>query len=470
MRQTKSAFQLSPPSPASASTGFFGWTRWYKGIQDGEKALQLEVGRVDAEPEADEAVSDEVTNLFKEAFRKRKQLLGQADDEDETVLLEDYSWPDYVAAGVTGKTPSAEHSNRTSVSSTLPSIDLDDFSSDFDDFSPPRSRHTSPPSALVSVSAARLRATQSNVTLKAPQLLRRVSSSSSILVVPVELPPQSPHSPRASPTFSQQDDFSLSPTLLSSTTSSLSSESTSRSSSTITSTATSISSSLSSTTTTSTRSDSSSIRSRFSSLRKAASSAALKLFNQADGGPRTCDSVAVVPPPLPTTASLLLRDVLLKHDQSTPDSSSPPLASHGFYPYNSSPSDSGDAYDDLESPSSAFPPFDPFATFDDPNASSSPSTFPPSPSSPSPRQQPRLLARQRSFIDPHTRSLRTAPSLLCTPPTPDKNGGAGGGVEREDGSSEGDSSDGPQHRVRSRRKRGKRKSKSARSLDNRSSA
>ncbi|GAA5912049.1 uncharacterized protein JCM6883_007091 [Sporobolomyces salmoneus] len=474
VRQTKSAFQLSPrlssssSPPPSSSTGFFGWTRWYKGLEHSEK---LDQDERDAKEELEEVVSDEVTNLFKEAFRKRKQLLSGQEVELEEPSNKDYSWPDYVVRGGGGEnTVSTDHSNRTSVSSslndTLPSIDLDDFSSYDEDYSPPRSRHTTPPVPL----STHLRSTQSNITLKAPQLLRRVASSSSLLINTVELPPSSPHSPQPSPTLSSDDDFTLSPTLLSYSTTSLSSESTTRSSSTVTSTTSSVNSSVSSL-----ASSSTSIRSRFSTLRKAASSAALNFFN-----PKS-DSDHISPPlplPTPTTASFLLRDVLLKHDQSTPDSPSPPFPPHPFnyVQSSSSPYDSqSDSYD-LESPSSAFPPFDPFTTFDycenDPNDPSLSPTFPPQPSSSSSASspRPRLLARQRSFIDPQTRSLRTAPSLLCTPPTPDKteqdsSNGLAAGERMEEGSSEGSSDEvGARQTTRSRRKRGKRKSKSVRNL------
>ncbi|GAA5879856.1 hypothetical protein JCM16303_004373 [Sporobolomyces ruberrimus] len=474
LRQTKSAFQLSPrfttssPSPSPYSTtnattpssSLFGWTRWYKGLE----SEKLDVLDTKEEPEQ-VVVSDQVTNLFKEAFRKRKELLGEEDGSQdrsfESGHEERFNWPESMEG-----TDMLMDSNRTSFSSslnetgTLPSLDLDDFPSSFE-YSPPRSRRL----ARSGSSSANLRSAQSNVTLKAPQMLRRVSSSASILTVPVELPPQSPHSPSSappSPTLSS-DDFLQSPTLLSySTTSSLSSASTSRSSSTTTSTT---SSNASSSTSTSAQSDSS-FRSRFSTLRKAASSAALNFFVPKEPAP-----------PVPSTASFLLRDVLLKHDQSTPDSPSPPLPSHPFYhaaqtpnsnsSYSTSPSNDSDSYS-LDSPSSAFPPFDPFTTFDD--SPTKPSTFPPSPSSP----KPRLLARQRSFIDPHTRSLRTAPSLLCTPPTPDKTERSGGslntgedgsgseeGSASSDGSSKGGRGDG---KVRARRKRGKRKNKSVRNL------
>ncbi|GAA5995553.1 hypothetical protein JCM5350_004035 [Sporobolomyces pararoseus] len=474
LRQTKSAFQLSSSSSSprinsnnssSSSSGFFGWTRWYRGL-DTEKAFEadaIEGGQIE-----EVVVSDEVTNMFKEALRKRKELRRQDEEEDSNAegQYDEFEWPEHfpISGGGGGEGPNGiNESNRTSVSSnswnrtSLPSLDLDDFSSSFE-YSPPRNRTALTDSTVTS----NLRSTQSNVTLKAPQLLRRVSSSSSILNTSVQLPPQNPHSPSASPTLSC-DDFTLSPTLLSFSTSSLSSESTSRSSSTITST-TSASSSISSSTSASAQSDTS-FRSKFSSLRKAASSAALNFFN-----PKEREDLIPPVPPLPSaTASVLLRDVLLKHDQSTPDSPSPPLPSHPFYqsrppaqPFDHS-TDS-DSYD-LESPSSAFPPFDPFTTFDSPTKSTS---FPPTPLSP----QPRVLAKQRSFIDPKTRSLRTAPSLLCTPPTPDKTDRDGNitGTGEEGSSGGDDDSDetGMEGRSkgRSRRKRGKRKSRSARNLKN----
>ncbi|GAA5948372.1 hypothetical protein JCM3765_001392 [Sporobolomyces pararoseus] len=482
LRQTKSAFQLSSSSSSSSlstsprnsssssSSGFFGWTRWYRGL-DSEKVVDQDAKEPAEVQEV--VVSDEVTNLIKEALRKRKELLGLDEEEEGRRLsttegqYDEFEWPEHFPISGGGGTEINE-SNRTSVSSSswnrtsLPSLDLDDFSSSFD-YSPPRSR-----SALAdSSTTSNLRSTQSNVTLKAPQLLRRVSSSSSILNTSVELPPQNPYSPSASPTLSC-DDFTLSPTLLSFSTSSLSSESTSRSSSTITST-TSAFSSVSSSTSASAHSDSS-FRSKFSSLRKAASSAALNFFNPKERE----DQPPPVPPLHSATASVLLRDVLLKHDQSTPDSPSPPLPSHPFYqprtpvkqPFDHSID--SDSYD-LDSPSSAFPPFDPFTNFDSSSPTKS-TSFPPTPLSP----QPRVLAKQRSFIDPKTRSLRTAPSLLCTPPTPDKTDNKDGihsAETGEEGSSGGDEDSdemgfGTRSKGRSRRKRGKRKSRSARNLRN----
>ncbi|GAA5990850.1 hypothetical protein JCM11641_000848 [Rhodosporidiobolus odoratus] len=67
--------------------------------------------------------------------------------------------------------------------------------------------------------------------------------------------------------------------------------------------------------------------------------------------------------------------------------------------------------------SSQFPPFDPII-----------STLPPSsqrpqpplvaPVPPKPTQRPRVLTKQRSFVDPRTRKLRTAPGVVLTPSTP----------------------------------------------------
>ncbi|GAA5825233.1 hypothetical protein JCM5353_005918 [Sporobolomyces roseus] len=439
LRQTKSAFQLSPrieshssftspPLPSNvASSGFFGWTRWYKQESDA-KVKELEMKQ---EQGVGEPVSDEVTRLFKEAFRKRKALQDEVGGgyrshrESGTDQEESFEWPE-PARG------SRLDSTETSVSGiTLSSLDLDDFPSSSPEFSPPRIRRPQPPHLARSTSSSTfLRSTQSNVTLKAPQLLRRVSSSASILTIPVELPPQT-HSSPSSPTL-PIDEITFSPTLLSySTTSSVSSESTSRSSSSNTT-------NTSRSTASSAKSDSS-FRSRFSTLRKAASSAALNFFVPKEPAP-----------PLPPTASTLLQNVLLKHDHSTPDSPSSPS------PYFSSTSDS-DSYS-LDSPSSAFPPFDPFASFDEPL-----NTFPPtSPSLSTSTTQPRLLARQRSFIDPHTRSLRTAPSLLCTPPTPDKSDpGDFGNREREGSGSDESGRENGGKRSPSRRKRGKRKGKSS---------
>ncbi|GAA6023893.1 hypothetical protein JCM11491_002685 [Sporobolomyces phaffii] len=518
LRQTQSAFDLSPRSAPTIppSTGFFRWARWYRDVES--EKLDAD----DSKEALDDTVSDEVTNLFKEAFRRRKELIGpdvagpQGGEQTSFDETDTFAWPDSISGG-------GAHldSNRSSLASslnntgTLPSLDLDDFPASFD-YSPPRTRRSPPRRSADSSGPAPsyLRSTQSNVTLKAPQILRRVSSSASILSTSVEVPPQGPHSPGSvppSPTASS-DEFTLSPTLLSfSTTSSLDSDSTSRSSSTLTSATSAASSACSSSTSASARSDSS-FRSRISTLRKAASSAALKFFVAKDEGP---------PPPLPATASVLLRDVLLKHDQTHPDSPSPPLPSHPFYypshagrhprqqqrPSSASSTTwahpaTGDyhhhssGYDDADddSPSSAFPPFDPFTTFE-PRTSPSKNCFPPgAPLGASPEDaaaaaapnQPRVLARQRSFIDPTTRALRTAPSLLCTPPTPDKTDraratGFGGADEDEHGSAGSDDSgrncrtegepggaggggDRAASGMRSRRKRGKRKTKSARNL------
>ncbi|GAA5944848.1 uncharacterized protein JCM15063_003016 [Sporobolomyces koalae] len=457
LRQTRSAFQLSPrlgsttSTPSSPTVGFFGWSKWYKAFENDEK-----YGAASAN-EADEVVvTDQVTNLFKAALEKRKQRQQRCDSEPAVEQVEEmFAWPQHV-----------NDSARTSISSsaenaTVSSLDYDELSSSFE-YSPPRRGREPVSHSFHASSTAALRSTQSNVTLKAPQLLRRVSSSSVLAVDSVELPPQSPHSSSfSSPTLSCET-FPQSPTLLSySTTSSLSSDSTASSSSTITSSFSSATSSSAG----SSRSDASSFRSRISSLRKAVSSTALNFF--VTPGPA---------PPLPPTASVLLRDVLYKNDQSFP---SPPLESQPFPTHRGSSSHfnaashrSSDESCDLESPSSAFPPFDPFAQFSDSTRPFAPAgSIPLSP-------QPRVLARQRSFIDPKTRSLRTAPSLLCTPPTPDKydnlataggnasdGGGSSGSGSGSGGESDAAMGGAPAGRtIRTRRKRGKRKHKSVRGI------
>lgn len=91
----------------------------------------------------------------------------------------------------------------------------------------------------------------------------------------------------------------------------------------------------------------------------------------------------------------------------------------------------------LDSPSAAFPPFDPFAAI-----------LPPPPPQPvfasqQQQQQPsggarprgaRVITKQRSFVDPRTRKLRTAPTVCVTPSTPEKGrfvGRGASGVEWE---------------------------------------
>ncbi|BGP19659.1 hypothetical protein JCM10213_004766 [Rhodosporidiobolus nylandii] len=72
------------------------------------------------------------------------------------------------------------------------------------------------------------------------------------------------------------------------------------------------------------------------------------------------------------------------------------------------------------SPSSHYPPFDPFALASSLGPSSSTSRS----LSPSKRREPRarVLTKQRSFVDPRTRKLKTAPGVVVTPCTPDRGG------------------------------------------------
>lgn len=84
----------------------------------------------------------------------------------------------------------------------------------------------------------------------------------------------------------------------------------------------------------------------------------------------------------------------------------------------------------LDSPSSAFPPFDPFALADLGPAPPLPLPFAfatahatavAAPHRARPRPPPaRIITKQRSFVDPRTRQLRTAPSVCVTPSTPEK--------------------------------------------------
>ncbi|GAA6060168.1 hypothetical protein JCM10212_005169 [Sporobolomyces blumeae] len=495
LRQTRSAFQLShPPSPRFPPTpahterdslmstersggGMFGWARWYR------EAPASQV-RASAEPTT-AAVSDEITNRFKEALEKRRKNLDldrTADDRKERVVDQDgpvvwngldgtgsveFVWPEgRTSLGSTISLSGDDASVAERLGGVYDDVDPDDFPAT-PDYSPGTSTSASstvssydrPPlvsrDTAASSCSSNLRSTQSTVTLKAPRMLRRVSSSSSILTAPVELPPRSPHSPSTSPVlgssgdpFTSSSSFS-SPSLSASTSSSVHSDSTSS-----TATLSSNTSATSSTSTASSTSSSSSFRSRISTLKKAASSAALNLFYPRDPAP-----------PLPPTASVLLQNVLLRHDHSAePPSTRSPR--HG--PSRAAdPSDPDDRFDDVESPSSlSFPPFDPWTPIE-PCSDACPTSphphYPPPAAFPpdgSPPRPVRVLARQRSFIDPQTRSLRTAPSLTCTPPTPDRNKGTTETRDDQDegeGSGESSAGSGNERRSPTRRKRGKRK-------------
>ncbi|GAA5870336.1 hypothetical protein JCM8547_006607 [Rhodosporidiobolus lusitaniae] len=75
-----------------------------------------------------------------------------------------------------------------------------------------------------------------------------------------------------------------------------------------------------------------------------------------------------------------------------------------------------------DSPSSHFAPFDPFSLASSSLTQTSLLPSPSSSSSLSPnRPRPaRILTKQRSFVDPRTRTLRTAPKVVVTPSTPER--------------------------------------------------
>ncbi|GAA5929832.1 hypothetical protein JCM1841_000502 [Sporobolomyces salmonicolor] len=373
LRKAQSSAVLSPRLGSHGVSknggGFFGGTRWY--------------GKAEKENESAQP-SDEVSKMVREALRRRRMAEAAEEDSASSSSASRDSFERLTLSPASSTSGSTFTSNSDGKCSDR--VDLDDLPSF--DFSPPRR----PRSPLRSSSD--LRQSESSATLKAPRLLRRVSSSSSVSAIPVHLPPRSPHSPSTAaiptiPTDLVQDVFS--PPLSAST----------LSLSTSTSTSTSASSAASDR----------SFRSRLLTLHKAASTAALQAFRRE--------------PPSPSTASTLLRGVLLKHDASFEPSSPFLLDDLHQNPFDveadlsadelSTCSSAFDDADEPDSPSSAFPPFDPFTNLlDDATLPAAVVPVPP----PSPRA--RLLARQRSFIDPKTHILRTVPKLTFTPPTPDK--------------------------------------------------
>ncbi|GAA5868603.1 hypothetical protein JCM3774_005443 [Rhodotorula dairenensis] len=93
-------------------------------------------------------------------------------------------------------------------------------------------------------------------------------------------------------------------------------------------------------------------------------------------------------------------------DPSTPASSS--VRAPTFLPL-----DADDAAS--ESPSRGFPPFDPYGfAFGD-----APIPLPPPPRPPRPTRT-KVITKKRSFVDPRTRRIRTAPTVTITPSTPEK--------------------------------------------------
>ncbi|GAA5920908.1 hypothetical protein JCM3775_004004 [Rhodotorula graminis] len=476
LRKARSAFDLSPRL-GTTDDGFFSWKRWY--------------GATSAPPQA--AVtpvpsSDEVSRLVRDALRRRRE----ADDDVSLASsaassqLSDASTDSPASSSGTWDTSASESSKAAAVPSRSSGYDQQDL-----DGLPTLAYGTcASPSAAVS----RLRAAQSVATLKAPRMIRRVSSSASISPVPVELPPRSPHavtSPTFSPLFDDDPFATLaeasafpppSPTLEPLPTS---------------------------------------FRSRLaSSLRKSASSITLRNpLRSSHSSSSPAPAVPALPAAhtAPPSAAAILRDLLLKHD-SVVDPSTEPLSSlfdptlappvhddngddndeaddarryyssssddepDGLYSSDESASSSShhtDVDDDpfratapahlawmaptgaaapargvraapedepgaLDSPSSAFPPFDPFALADLGHApplpfalaraqAATPQRARPRPPPPPPA---RIITKQRSFVDPRTRQLRTAPSVCVTPSTPEKKRFALGG-EREVGSGAG---------------------------------
>jgi hypothetical protein len=68
-----------------------------------------------------------------------------------------------------------------------------------------------------------------------------------------------------------------------------------------------------------------------------------------------------------------------------------------------------------DSPSGAFPPFDPYGfTYARPPMSPLPPISPPRPS------RTKVITKKRSFVDPRTRRIRTAPTVTVTPSTPER--------------------------------------------------
>ncbi|BGP51259.1 hypothetical protein JCM10450v2_007188 [Rhodotorula kratochvilovae] len=418
LRKARSVFDLSPRLGATTDEGFFSWRRWY-----GSSASPIE--QVPPLPS-----SDEVSRLDGASLGSSSASSGTSG-----------GWADSPASssGTWGTSMDESGKDAPLRTSGYEQEDLDAL--------PTLGYAPGCPSP-------RLRAAQSASTLKAPRMIRRVSSSASISPVPVELPPHSPHtvtSPTLSSSSMYDDDpfaamppapaFPPSPTLA--------------------------------------PAPPASFRSRLaSSLRKSASSATLRnplRLSLLSSSP-TPDSSTLPSMPEGPSAAAILRDLLLKHDSASDPSSEPlsplfdprlaPFSSEdaedalelfneprqyassssdddgGAYPSSSSSEGEGDddpfrafapahlawmapsrtspfaaEEDDLDSPSSAFPPFDPFALA----ALGPPPPLPFAPPPPPPRSRAKVIAKQRSFVDPRTRQLRTAPSVCVTPSTPEKN-------------------------------------------------
>lgn len=424
LRKARSVFSLSPrlgslDAGSAADEGFFSWSRWYGQAK---------------EPFPPSPAAEDVPGMIRDALRRRREAEECESSRSSTSSVRSDAWLSSPASSsatfettVTEESEEDMRSKATGYSQeeldALPSLPY-------------------PPSTASA--SAQLRAAPSAATLKAPRVLRRAASSTSVSQVPVELPPQSPHA-SASPLFpSPTIDAFWAPTV-SQTSPQLSPPP--------------------------------SFRSRLaSSLRKSASSATLR--NPFSAFAPTDDSHV-------QSAAAMLRDLLMKHD-SVADPSAEPLSplfdpsldrgraagdsddedkealeamevqemlfkqrapSSSFSsddsddddPFSSSaPSSSSNiawmaspassptvtpsridrrtydtTHDVLDSPSCAFPPFDPFAL----DLHAPP---PPAPAISPARRRAKVITKQRSFVDPRTRQLRTVPQVTLTPSTPEK--------------------------------------------------
>ncbi|BGP34904.1 hypothetical protein JCM10296v2_006728 [Rhodotorula toruloides] len=422
LRKARSVFNLSPrlgssDTGSAADEGFFSWSRWYGQAK---------------EPLPPTPSAEEISRMVRDALRRRREAEESESSRSSTSSARSDAWLDSPASSsATFETTAAEASEGgvRSKATGYSQEELDALPS------LPYSPSTASPSL-------HLRAAASAATLKAPHVLRRVASSTSITQVPVELPPQSPHA-STSPGFpSPAIDAFWAPTFPP-------------------------------TSPEPERSPPPSFRSRLaSSLRKSASSATLR--NPFSAFAPTGDSNV-------QSAAAMLRDLLIKHDAVADPSAEPlsPLFDPSLDPgrtredsddeedaetealevqemlleqrapsssFSSDESDDDpfsvsapssvawmassptspiftpsrlnrrtyDTTDDvLDSPSSAFPPFDPFALdFHAP---------PPSIPSASPAQRrAKVIMKQRSFVDPRTRRLRTVPQVTLTPSTPER--------------------------------------------------
>lgn len=74
----------------------------------------------------------------------------------------------------------------------------------------------------------------------------------------------------------------------------------------------------------------------------------------------------------------------------------------------------------VDSPSRSFAPFDPFGFTFETFGPAPPLPPPPPPSLPPRRPPTRIITKKRSFVDPRTRRIRTAPQVTITPSTPER--------------------------------------------------